>query len=211
MAGVMCGTLSLAVLCGFMSLSRVLVHCFLITFELDDPKLRLVEKVCPLTTYLTLEGSAGHSWPVSSLESAAGGKGRVEDRDPVGARWRLNRPPKSLGCLPAVIQHPELGWWVPLKAEPARANCVFLREVISTVVGVKLVSVSGSITELRNTSIAQLCSCVVDLSSIEADTLKGKERGDSVCVTVIHSLFCQKQQMLLSQCALPYTALVVSG
>lgn len=87
------------------------------------------------------------------------------------------------------MQHPELGWWVPLKAggawlrnflEPACANCVFLREVISTVVDVKLVSVSGSITELRNTSIAQLCSRVVDLSSIEADTLKGKERGDSV-------------------------------
>lgn len=56
-----------------------------------------------------------------------------------------------------------------------------------------------------------LCSCVVNLSSIEADTLMGKERGDSVCVTVIHSLFCQKQQMLLSQCALPYAALVVSG
>lgn len=39
--------------------------------------------------------------------------------------------------------------------DPAHAECVFLREVISTVVDVRLVSVSGSITELKNTSIAQ--------------------------------------------------------
>lgn len=35
----------------------ILVHCFMITFELDGPKLRLVEKVCLLATYVTLPRS----------------------------------------------------------------------------------------------------------------------------------------------------------
>lgn len=47
----------------------------------------------------------------------------------------------------------------------------------------------------------ELCSCVVDLSSIEADTLMGKERGDSVCVTVIQSFLPETTNAAIPVCS----------
>lgn len=60
-----------------LSLSFILDHFFMITFELDGTKLRLVEKVFLFTTYLTLHRS--HWLFLSSVKRVSGSKADLED------------------------------------------------------------------------------------------------------------------------------------